>query len=221
MADVTRAIRVVIVDDETLVRTGVRMILEGDPSIEIVGEAADGVAALAVVADREPDVVLMDIRMPQLDGLDATEQILQQHPGAKIIVLTSYDVDALVPRALRLGARGYLLKDAPPSELIDAVLRVAAGQTILSQAALGHLIEAVTQRGAPGAEGDARGRLDLLTTRERDVARAIATGLSNAQIAGELSISVTTVKTHIGRILDKLEVGNRVQVAACVQQGDR
>lgn len=220
MGSVTRRTRVLLADDETLVRSGLRMILEGDSGIEIVGEATDGAAACTLVASTQPDVVLMDIRMPHLDGLAATQQILAENPHVKIIVLTSFDVDDLVPRALRHGARGYLLKDTPPRELIDAVHRVAAGDTILSQAALVHLVEAVVQQ--PHSESDTA-RQDLartLTERELDVARAVARGLSNAQIAADLFISVTTVKTHVGRILEKLQVANRVQIAAHIQRSD-
>lgn len=217
---VTDAIRVVLVDDEALVRAGLRMILEGDPAITIVGEAGDGAAALLVVDTSLPDVVLMDIRMPCMDGLAATEKILHDHPGTRVIMLTSYDVDDLVPRALRLGATGYLLKDASPRELVDAVRRVAAGDTILSQAAIGHLVDALARRPGPDDEPEATHLLEGLTERELSVARAVARGLSNAGIAGELFIGVTTVKTHVGRILEKLQVSNRVQIAACVQRED-
>ncbi|RMB59050.1 DNA-binding response regulator [Tessaracoccus antarcticus] len=221
MVQVRSTIRVVLVDDEALVRAGLRMILEGDATIEIVGEAGDGVAALAVVDDTHPDVVLMDIRMPQMDGLAATEQMLRAHPSTKVVVLTSYDVDDLVPRALRLGATGYFLKDTPPQELVEAVHRIADGDTMLSQSAIGHLVDAVTRQ-APGAGGpDATRLADALTERELSVARAISRGLSNAQIATELFVSVTTVKTHVSRILGKLGVVNRVQIAACVQRDAR
>ena len=219
MGEVSRIIGVVLVDDEALVRAGLRMILEGDAGIEIVGEAGDGVTALEVVHDTRPDVVLMDIRMPHMDGLAATEQILRAHPSTKVVVLTSFDVDELVPRALRLGATGYLLKDSDPRALVDAVHRVAAGDTILSQAAIGHLVDAVTRQPSRGG-GPHNRLLEELTERERSVARAIARGLSNAQIASELFISVTTVKTHVSRILEKLNVSNRVQIAACVQRED-
>ena len=218
MGDVRPAIRVVLVDDEALVRAGLRMILEGDPAIEIVGEAGDGAAAMAIVEHTHPDVVLMDIRMPQMDGLAATEQILHAHPSTKVVVLTSYDVDELVPRALRLGATGYFLKDTPPRELVEAVHRIAAGDTILSQAAIGHLVDAVTRQAPREGGPDAPRLADALTERELSVARAISRGLSNAQIASELFISVTTVKTHVSRILEKLGVGNRAQIAACVQR---
>ncbi len=220
VADVTDAIRVVLVDDETLVRAGLRMILEGDPSIDIVGEAADGAAAVPLVESSRPDVVLMDIRMPQMDGLTATEHILRDHPLTRIIMLTSYDVDELVPRALRLGATGYLLKDTSPHDLVEAVRRVAAGDTILSQAAIGHLVDAVARHPTWEHRADSTHELEGLTGRELGVARAIARGLSNAEIAAELFISITTVKTHVGRILEKLQVTNRVQIAACVQRSD-
>lgn len=219
--DLTGVIRVVIVDDESLVRAGLRLILEGDPAIEIVGEAADGATALVTVRDTRPDAVLMDIRMPRVDGLAATEQILREYPAMKVIVLTSFDVDDLVPRALRLGASGYLLKDTPPRELIDAVRKVAAGHTILSQAAITQLIDAVARPPSPDTQADAGRHLDVLTQRERSVALAIGQGLSNAEIADELFISVTTVKTHVGRILDKLGARNRVQIAAYVQGKER
>lgn len=218
MVEVTARIRVLLVDDETLVRSGLRMILEGDPGIEIVGEAIDGEAAIVAVDGFHPAVVLMDIRMPRMDGLAATELVLAAHPEMKIIVLTSFDVYDLVPRALRLGAKGYLLKDTPPRELIDAVHRVADGDTILSQAAIGHLVDAVARQPRHEQQSEDAQLLNTLTERELDVARAIGRGLSNAQIAGELFISVTTVKTHVSRILEKLQVSNRVQIAASVQR---
>lgn len=221
MDDLTGIIRVVIVDDESLVRVGLRLILEGDPAIAIVGEAADGATALVTVRDTRPDVVLMDIRMPRVDGLAATEQILREYPAIKVIVLTSFDVDDLVPRALRLGASGYLLKDTPPRELIDAVRKVAAGHTILSQTAITQLIDAVARPPSQDTQAEAERHLDMLTERERSVALAIGRGLSNAEIAAELFISVTTVKTHVGRILDKLGARNRVQIAAYVQGKER
>ncbi|MGV8845396.1 response regulator transcription factor [Tessaracoccus sp.] len=216
-----RTIRLVLVDDEALVRAGLRMILEGDPGIEIVGEAGDGHAAVTIVGHTRPDVVLMDIRMPRMDGLAATEQILRENPATKVVVLTSFDVDDLVPQALRLGATGYFLKDTPPGELVAAVHRIAEGDTVLSQAAIGHLVDAVTRwvPTPPRSEGTTN-RLDGLTERERSVARAIARGLSNGQIASELFISITTVKTHVGRILEKFGVSNRVQIAAHVQRED-
>lgn len=209
-------IRVVLVDDEALVRSGLRLILEGDPELQVVGEAGDGRAGLLVVADSQPDVVLMDIRMPQLDGLAATRELLNRQPDLKIIVLTTFDTDESVLTALRLGASGFLLKDTPPAELIDAVRQVAAGRTILSQPVIGQLIKVAAAQPEPRQDADAAARLNLLTARERDVALAIAQGLSNAEIAQAHFVSVTTVKTHVGRILDKLAVDNRVQIAICV-----
>ncbi|MGB7980572.1 MAG: response regulator transcription factor [Candidatus Nanopelagicales bacterium] len=212
----TVAVRVVLVDDESLVRMGLKLILEGDPSIEIVDQAADGLAAIASVQATHPDVILMDVRMPHLDGLSATERILADQPDAKIIVLTTFDTDEFILCALRLGASGFLLKDTPPPALIDAVRKVAVGETILSPSVLRQLIATATDRPSTELRTNAQHRLDQLTERERDIANAIALGHSNAQIAAELFISITTVKSHIGRILDKLAVTNRVQIAICV-----
>lgn len=220
MAELSTTVRLLLVDDETPCARRTQDDPRRRPVHRDRRRGRRWGAALGAVRELRPDVVLMDIRMPRLDRLSATEQILCEHPGAEIVVLTSYHVDDLVPRAMRLGACGYLLKDTPPPELVDAVLRVAGGDTILSQAALVHLIAAATKRTAPKADPSSGRRLDELTERERSVARAVAKGLSNAQIAAELSISVTTVKTHIGRVLDKLEVSNRVQIAAIVQRSD-
>jgi DNA-binding NarL/FixJ family response regulator len=210
------SIRVVLVDDEALVRSGLRLILEGDPTLRVVGEAGDGRAGIDLVTETDPDVVLMDIRMPRLDGLAATRELLARQPDRRIIVLTTFDTDEMVLTALRLGASGFLLKDTPPAELIDAVRQVALGRTALSQPVIAQLIEAAVDQPDRQRRSDARGRLDLLTARERDVAVAIARGLSNAEIAESHFVSVTTVKTHVGRILDKLGVTNRVQIAIAV-----
>jgi len=216
MDNVTEHTRVVLVDDEALVRSGLRLILEGDPTLTVVGEAADGRAAIGTIRDAAPDVILMDIRMPHLDGLAATEQLLAAQPELKIIVLTTFDTDDLVLKALRLGASGFLLKDTPPAELIEAVRKVAAGQTILSQPVLAQLIDAVAGQPEPERRAGAARRLELLTIREREVALLIAEGRSNAEIADRFFVSITTVKTHVGKILDKLAVDNRVQIAICV-----
>lgn len=215
------SIRVVLVDDESLVRTGLKLILEGDPAIEVVDQAADGLAAIDVVRATNPDVILLDVRMPVLDGLDATERILAERPDAKIIVLTTFDTDEFILRALRLGASGFLLKDTPPPELIGAVRKVASGETIVSPSVLRQLIAAVADQPSSDLRTEANRRLDQLTDRERDIANAIALGHSNAEIAATLFISITTVKSHIGRILDKLGVTNRVQIAVCVHNASR
>jgi DNA-binding NarL/FixJ family response regulator len=216
MDTVTEHTRVVLVDDEALVRSGLRLILEGDPTLTVVGEAADGRSAIGIIRDTAPDVILMDIRMPHLDGLAATEQLLAAQPELKIIVLTTFDTDDLVLKALRLGASGFLLKDTPPAELIEAVQKVAAGQTILSQPVITQLIEAVAGQPEPERRAGAARRLALLTAREREVALLISEGRSNAEIADRFFVSITTVKTHVGKILDKLAVDNRVQIAICV-----
>lgn len=221
MADVRSSpIRVVIVDDETLVRVGLRMILGGDSTIEIVGEAADGLEAVAVIARTRPDVVLMDIRMPRCDGLAATERARAADPTLKVIVLTTFDTDDLVLSALRLGAIGFLLKDTPPEDLVEAVRLAAAGRSMLSPSVTEQLIAAVASQPVPHQSAAALSRFDRLTERESEVALAVGRGLSNAEIAAALFMSVPTVKTHVGRIFDKLEVRNRVEVAICVHDAN-
>jgi len=210
------AIRVVLVDDDPLVRAGLRMILGGDPTIDVVAEAADGQEGLDVVAREAPDVVLLDIRMPHLDGLVATQRLRQRGDRARVIVLTTFDSDEMVLTALRHGAAGFLLKDTPPAELVQAVRRVAAGQPILSPSVTAQLIAAVTRPGDDSRRRAAEQRLARLTDREREVALAIGRGLTNADIAGELYMGVATVKTHVGQLFTKLEVTNRVQIARCV-----
>ena len=208
-------IRVVIVDDDALVRAGLRMILGGDPAIEIVGEAADGLDALDLIAQVRPTVVLMDIRMPRLDGLETTKSLTARGDQARVIVLTTFDTDELVLTALRHGAVGFLLKDTPPADLVDAVRRVAAGESTLSPSVTAQLIATVTS-GTDGRRQRASSLLDRLTEREREVAVSVGHGLSNAEIAAQLFMGVATVKTHIGRVFTKLEATNRVQVARTV-----
>jgi len=209
-------LRVVLVDDDTLVRAGLRLILGGDRAIEIVGEASDGIAAVAEIARTRPDVVLMDIRMPRRDGLAALEIARAADPGLKVVVLTTFDADDMVLTALRLGAAGFLLKDTPPAELVAAVRLVAEGRSMLSPSVTQQLIAAVARQPVDDRAETARARLAALTERELEVALAVGTGLSNADIATRLFLSVATVKTHVGRVLDKLGADNRVQVAICV-----
>lgn len=203
------AIRVLIVDDDALVRTGLSMMLAGADDLRIVGEAADGTEVAALVAEHTPDVILMDIRMPRMDGLAATEQIRGGNGAPEIIILTTFDADDHVVRALRAGAGGFLLKDTPPAEIINAIRRVAAGEPILSPSVTRRLIAQVTET----HRSPAHDVLDQLSERERQVVVAIGQGKSNAQIGAELYMSVATVKAHVSRLLTKLGLNNRVQVA--------
>ncbi|MGC4756611.1 response regulator [Micromonospora trifolii] len=217
MADVTGPIRVVIVDDDPLVRGMLTLMLDGADGIVVVGEAADGAAAITAVDRHLPDVVLMDIRMPGVNGITATERLRRRHRPPEIIVLTTFDTDEHVVRALRAGANGFLLKDTPPEQISQAVRAVAAGNPMLSPGVTRRLM----QRVASGAESyeQAHERLALLTPRERDVVLAIAQGRSNAEIASELLMSVTTVKAHVSHILTKLDLDNRTQIALLAHDG--
>jgi DNA-binding NarL/FixJ family response regulator len=206
-------VRVLVVDDDPLVRTGLRLLLGGD-DIVVVGEATDGAEAALQVDALDPDVVLMDIRMPEVDGLAATEAIRARPDPPEVIVLTTFDADEHVMRALRAGAAGFLLKDTSPADLVAAVHRVAGGDAQLSPPVLRRLIATVTATQPRGQA--ARDRLAGLTERELDIANAIGEGLSNAEIAARLYLSVPTVKAHVSAIFDKLEAANRVQVALLV-----
>ncbi|QBS46141.1 response regulator transcription factor [Nocardia sp. CS682] len=211
-------IRVVVVDDEPLARSALTLILGGDPELELVGEAADGAQAVALVRAQSPDLVLMDIRMPVRDGLDATRELLRLADPPRVVVLTTFDADDMVLRALRIGAHGFLLKDTPPAEIVAAVKQVAAGRPMLSPSVTAQLISVATA--GPSAEETARRQardtLSSLTERERDVAEAIGRGLSNSDIAKELRLSVATVKSYTSRLLAKLGAENRVQIAIVV-----
>jgi DNA-binding NarL/FixJ family response regulator len=213
-------IRVLLADDEELVRTGLRLVLGADPAVEVVGEAQDGEETVRLVARTEPDVVLMDIRMPRMDGLAALRRIRQDRPGLAVVVLTTFDTDDMVLTALQDGATGFLLKNTSPPDLVAAVRAAAAGRPILSPSVTAQLIRAVGSGPDRVATADARERLTALTERELEVARAVARGLSNADIATELYMSVGTVKTHIGHLFDKLGLDNRVQVALLVRDAE-
>lgn len=221
MVDVTDPISVVLVDDDAMVRTALSMILGGAPEVTVVAQAEDGRQGLSVIAEHSPDVVLMDIRMPRLDGLAATDELVRSGSPSKVIILTTFDADQDVMRALEHGADGFLLKDTPPDRIVEAVRLVAAGQSILSPSVTTRVLESVrgsSQQSAPDATAAARGRLTALTDRELEVARAVGSGLSNADISTQLFLSVATVKAHVGRILDKLDADNRVQVAILVHE---
>ncbi|MFE0022483.1 response regulator [Amycolatopsis sp. NPDC059021] len=217
-------VRIVLVDDDQLVRMALRLIIDGEPDLTVVGEAADGDAAIAVVGKEEPDVVLMDVRMPGRDGLSATEEILARPPAPRVLVLTTFDSDELVLGALRTGALGFVLKDTPPPGILAAVRAVAAGEPALSPAATARLIAAATGPRSPDARrasrDAARRKLAALTEREVQTARAIADGLSNPEIAQRLHISVATVKAHTSGLFAKLAVENRVQIALLVRDAD-
>ena len=208
-------IRIVLVDDQSLLRLGFRMILEAEPDLSVVGEAGDGAAGVAVTAETRPDVVLMDVRMPGIDGIEATSRIVRGPSDARVIILTTFDLDEYVFAGLRAGASGFLLKDAPPAELLQAVRTVAAGDAVLAPSATRRLLDrfapllddgprGVTVRPAPDV-------LDELTEREHEVFILLANGQSNREIAERLFVSEGTVKVHVSRLLSKLNLRDRVQ----------
>ena len=207
------AIRLLLVDDDPLVRAGLSLMMGGADDIEIVGEAADGAAVEELVDRTRPDVVLMDIRMPSVDGLTATERLRDRKDAPQVVVLTTFHADEQVLRALRAGAAGFVLKDTPPAEIVDAVRRVAVGDPVLSPTVTRQLMEHAAGSGTDTRRTHARVRIDALNDREREVAVAVGRGLSNAEIAATLFMSVATVKTHVSRILAKLDLNNRVQIA--------
>jgi DNA-binding NarL/FixJ family response regulator len=209
----TETVGVLVVDDDPLVRAGLVMMLGGAPDIRVVGEAGDGTQVLPMVDRHAPDVVLMDIRMPNMDGLAATEALRARRHAPEVIILTTFDADEHVLRALRAGASGFLLKHTPPAEILRAITRVAAGEPILSPTVTRQLIAHLSDTGAAARQRHATTALDQLSEREREVAIAVGRGKSNAEIAGELFMSVATVKAHISRILTKLDLNNRTQVA--------
>jgi DNA-binding NarL/FixJ family response regulator len=205
-------IRVVLVDDQAMVRTGLRMVLAAEPDIDVVGEAADGAAGVRVVTEQEPDVVLLDVRMPGMDGLEAARRILAAGLPTRVVVLTTFDEDEYVTAALRAGVSGFLLKVAPPEDLVAAVRTVAAGHGLLDPAVTLRVIE--TYASAPAPDPARAAALGGLTERETDVLALVAAGLSNAEIAARLYLGEATVKTHVSRILLKLRLRDRVQAVA-------
>ncbi len=206
-------IRVLIVDDDALVRAGLTMIVSSADDIAVVAEADDGSAAVAAVRQHRPDVVLMDIRMPELDGISATEKLRALPQPPEVVVLTTFHAGDEVMRALRAGASGFLLKDTPPAEILEAVRRVAAGDAMLSPAVTRTVLAHVGDVATTERQDAARARLATLTEREREVAVAVASGASNAEVGATLFMSEATVKAHVSRLLTKLDAANRVQVA--------
>jgi len=215
-----RPIRLAIVDDDAMVRSSLRLLLGGSSGIEVVAEAQDGEEAMTVAAAHWPDVMLMDIRMPRLDGLTATQRIRSRPSAPQIIMLTTFNIDEYVLEALRSGASGFLLKDTPPLEILAAVRAVASGAGTLSPGVIRRLIDYVADPSAGSRRGRAKRSLKVLTDREREVAVALGRGWSNAEIATGLRMSVPTVKGHVSRLLTKLELNNRVQVAVLVHDAE-
>jgi DNA-binding NarL/FixJ family response regulator len=207
-------IRVLVADDQSMVRAGFRMLLSGEEDMEVVAEASNGLEAIDKASRFNPGLILMDIRMPELDGLQATKRILATDPGARILILTTFDLDEYVFEALRAGASGFVLKDDSPEQLISAIRTVAAGDALLSPAITKRVIQKFAGRPRP----DPPKELDDLSERERDVLRLMSNGLSNAEIGKELYISETTVKTHVTHILQKLNLRDRVQAVVLAYQ---
>ncbi|GGM59003.1 DNA-binding response regulator [Thermopolyspora flexuosa] len=208
-------IRVLLVDDQPLLRTGFRLILEAEPDVTVVGEAGDGTAAVEQARALLPDVVLMDIRMPGVDGIEATRRIVRDAAGGahtpRVLVLTTFDLDEYIIEALRAGASGFLLKDVPPDDLVQAIRVVAAGDAIVAPSVTRRLLDRFASRLPAAGPRPTPPRLERLTERELEVLRLIARGMSNAEIAAELVVSETTVKTHVGNVLTKLGLRDRVQ----------
>ncbi|MFB7189059.1 response regulator [Streptomyces sp. NPDC056178] len=207
----TKPVRVLVVDDQALLRGSFRMLIDAEPGLTVVGEAADGAAAVESVAEQRPDVVLMDVRMPGTDGIEATRTICERNPGVRVLMLTMFDLDAHVFAALRAGAAGFLLKDIPPAELLQAIRVVAAGESLLSPSVTRRLISEFCRHPATEPVGPPPA-LDGLTSRERQVLELVGAGRSNTEIAQELHVSAATVKTHMSHLLGKLGARDRVQL---------
>lgn len=209
----SRPVRVVLADDQALMRMGFRMVLDAEEDIEVVGEASDGTSAIAQARGLRPDVILMDVRMPGMNGIEATEQIVAQCPGTRVLILTTFDLDEYAFAGLRAGASGFLLKDTRPAELAEAIRTVASGEAVVSPRVTQRMLEMFASRlpqdaAEPQAEDP---RIASLTPREREILVLIGQGMSNQEIADHLYLSATTVKTHVGNVLAKLDVRDRVQ----------
>jgi len=208
-------ISILLVDDEPLLRLGFRLVLESQPDFTVVGEAADGAGAISRTAELDPDVVVMDVRMPGMDGIDATREIVRSHARSRVLILTTFDVDEYAFPGLKAGASGFLLKNVPPEDLISSIRAVASGDAVVAPSVTRRLLDAMADRlpdRSPAVDAPITGHgLERLTERELEVLRKLARGLSNAEIADELVLSEATVKTHVGRILNKLELRDRVQ----------
>jgi DNA-binding NarL/FixJ family response regulator len=211
------SIRVLLCDDQALVRSGFRMILEAREDIKVVGEAEDGAQALELARRRRPDVILMDVRMPRLDGVQATRRLAEADSEARVLILTTFDLDEYVYEALRAGASGFLLKDVQPAQLVEAIRVVARGEALLAPTVTRRLLDRFAQA-LPGSPGELPPELGSLTERELEVLGLLAGGLSNAELAGRLFLSETTVKTHVSSILRKLGLRDRVQAVVVAYQ---
>jgi DNA-binding NarL/FixJ family response regulator len=214
-------IRILLVDDEPLLRLGFRLVLESQPDMTVVGEAAEGATAVLRTAELDPDVVVMDVRMPGMDGIEATREIVREHSRSRVLILTTFDIDEYAFPGLRAGASGFLLKNVPPDDLLSAIRAVASGDAVVAPSVTRRLLDAMADRlpdpgGRPDAGSDSR--LARLTERELGVLLKVADGLSNAEIARELTLSEATVKTHVGRVLNKLELRDRVQAVVLAYQ---
>ena len=211
--EVSGPISVVLADDQALMRMGFRMVLEAEDDINVVGEASDGTAALAQAKALHPDVILMDVRMPGMNGIEATERIAQECPGTRVLILTTFDLDEYAFAGLRAGASGFLLKDTRPTELAEAIRTVASGEAVVSPRITQRMLEmfasSLPNSGKPAQPSDPR--IDSLTPREKEILVLMSQGMSNAEIADRLVVSATTVKTHVGNVLAKLDVRDRVQ----------
>ncbi|HEX3786008.1 MAG TPA: response regulator transcription factor [Pseudonocardiaceae bacterium] len=214
-------IRILLVDDEPLLRLGFRLVLESQQDMAVVGEAGDGAVAITKTSELDPDVVVMDVRMPGVDGIDATLRIVRDSPRSRVLILTTFDLDEYAFAALRAGASGFLLKNVPPEDLLSAIRAVASGDAVVAPSVTRRLLDAMAPQlpdpRASGANGTDP-RLGRLTEREVEVLTQVAGGLSNAEIAEELHVSEATVKTHVGRILGKLELRDRVQAVVFAYQ---